>query len=68
MMLDHAGHTVSTRQHEPDHTDHTDHTDYTDRPDQECFLACLADLDDKVGTVYLSNVWTLVVYTGQRRP
>ena len=26
-VLDHAGYTVPTRQHEPDHTDHTDHAD-----------------------------------------
>ena len=26
-VLDHAGYTASTRQHELDHTDHTDHTD-----------------------------------------
>ena len=42
MFLDHARHTVSTRQHELDHRDrtehtdrtgHTDHTDHTDHPD-----------------------------------
>ena len=29
-VLDHAGCTTPTRQHELDHTDHTDHTDNAD--------------------------------------
>ena len=31
MVLDHAGYTAPTRQHELDHADHTDHTDHTDQ-------------------------------------
>ena len=27
--IDHADYTVSTQQHELDHTDHTDHADHT---------------------------------------
>ena len=34
-VLDHAGSTAPTRQHELDHTDHTDHTDHADHTDQE---------------------------------
>ena len=32
-VLDHAGYTAPTRQHELDHTDHTDHTNHTDHTD-----------------------------------
>ena len=34
VLVEHAGCTAPTRQHELDHTDHTEHTDHTDHTDQ----------------------------------
>ena len=47
-VVDHAGYTASTRQHELDHIDHTDHTDHTDHD-----LSTLKDVQNDTG-IYLS--------------
>ena len=51
-ILNHAGYTAPTRQHELDHKAHTDHTYHTDHTD---YLPCLADLDYEAGIDDLSE-------------
>ena len=61
LLIDHAGYTAPTRQHELYHTDHTDHTNHTDQE-----YICLPGRSRSctvVGTDHtdhLSEVWTLV--------
>ena len=56
-VLNHAGYTATTRQHELDHTDHTDHTDQRN-------LSALEHVDCSVGidhTNHLSEVCKLTL-------
>ena len=50
LLIDHAGYTGPTSQHELDHTDHTDHTDRESICPESCTL------DDQAGIDYLSGV------------